>query len=166
MIKKQIPNILTTMRLISSIGLVFFQTFSAPFIYLYIFAGITDILDGFFARKLKVTSAFGEKYDSIADFFFIGVCLLKIVPVLNLKMWHLIFVGLIALIKGITFLSSYLYYHNKFFLHTKANKLTGFLLFLSPILMLWIGINCVATVLCIIALFAAVQERHLIRIGR
>lgn len=68
-LKKQIPNLLTTLRLIL-----------LPFVIInllngyYIFAGIltiisvvTDLFDGIIARKCNAVTKFGAKYDALAD---------------------------------------------------------------------------------------------------
>lgn len=164
--KKQIPNILTTMRIGCSLGLAFCKSLSLEFIVLYIIAGITDVLDRFTAKKLKAVSFFGERYDSVADVLFIGICLFKILPVLNLKGWHIIWIGLIVIIKGSNVVFSYLYHRKKRFLHSTANRIIGFMLFLSPLLIVWIKSECVIPLLCAAATFAAVQEGYYIRTGK
>lgn len=162
-IKKYIPNILTTFRILGTTLLLFFTTLSLPFIIIYLLCGLSDMLDGLFARKFKVESEFGEMFDSIADLFFIIVCLNKILLVLRIDTWIFIWILVIALIKIMNIISGYVVQHKVTFLHTKANKLTGLLLFLAPILLLWIPLNYISFVLCIIATFAAIQEGHLIR---
>ena len=60
-------------------------------------------------------------------------------------------------------ISSYVINHKIAFLHTKANKLTGFLLFIG---MMAIGQSYfipVAWVIACFTLFAAIQEGHIIR---
>lgn len=48
--------------------------------------------------------------------------------------------------------------------HTPANKATGILLFILPIVVLWKDIKVPYIVLvCLMATFAAIQEGHLIR---
>lgn len=76
-------------------------------------------------------------------------------------LWMMI--GLIAMVKVINAISAYMVNHRIEFLHTKANKLTGFLLFLG---VMTIGLSYfvpVAWVIAYIALFAAIQEGHFIR---
>jgi phosphatidylglycerophosphate synthase len=66
-----IPNALTALRLISVPILWAFALLRLPqYIGVgLIFAGLTDALDGYAARKLSQTSDFGSKFDSIADQF-------------------------------------------------------------------------------------------------
>jgi CDP-diacylglycerol--glycerol-3-phosphate 3-phosphatidyltransferase len=72
-------------------------------------------------------------------------------------------IGLIALIKVANAISSYMVKRRIEFLHTRANKLTGFFLFIG---MMAIGQSYfvpVAWMIACIALFAAIQEGHIIR---
>ncbi|MCH3914878.1 MAG: hypothetical protein LKE29_06315 [Acidaminococcaceae bacterium] len=108
-------------------------------------------------------SSFGERYDSIADAIFIGICLFKILPVLNLKIWQIVWIIAIAIIKGSNLLFSYFHHKKKLFLHTMANRVTGFLLFLSPFFLIWAQDAYSISILCAIANFAAIQEGHYIR---
>ena len=66
----KIINFLTISRII--IGLIIFILLafdrnSLLSFILFLFAGLTDYLDGFLARKYKLTSQFGEITDPIAD---------------------------------------------------------------------------------------------------
>lgn len=54
----------------------------AVFYVLYIYFGISDIVDGFIARKLGFADdGLGAKPDSFADLIMLGVCAAKIRPV-------------------------------------------------------------------------------------
>ena len=69
---KQIPNILTVLRiiLIPIIVLAFYldgKISSILVAAIFIFASITDYLDGMLARALKAQSQFGKVLDPIAD---------------------------------------------------------------------------------------------------
>ena len=61
-------NIITAIRIVCSIALLFFPGFSPAFYTLDIVAGISDILDGTVARKTGTISEFGSKLD-IFTFF-------------------------------------------------------------------------------------------------
>ncbi|WP_330625941.1 CDP-alcohol phosphatidyltransferase family protein, partial [Clostridioides difficile] len=50
---------------------------SLPFWICYFWCGISDILDGLIARKLRQQSGIGAKLDSIADFIFAVTILVK-----------------------------------------------------------------------------------------
>ena len=66
---KKIPNILTISRII--LAPIFFVLFIYDYMYsafiCFFIASITDILDGFLARKFNIVSKFGKLYDPLAD---------------------------------------------------------------------------------------------------
>ena len=84
---KLLANGITTIRIICSIALLFFQVFSLAFYTLYITAGVSDMMDGWVARRTHTTSELGAKLDTIADIVFVIVCLVKLLPVLNITVW-------------------------------------------------------------------------------
>ena len=126
-------------------------------------SGLTDMLDGFLARRWGVESKFGGRLDSLADFVFVLAVGYKLFPWLKLPATLWMMIAFIALMKIVNAISSYVVRHRIEYLHTKANKLTGFLLFVG---MMAIGQSYfvpVAWVVACIALFAAIQEGHFIR---
>lgn len=160
---KYSANLITVSRVIAAFAILFTTTFSVVFNILYIFCGISDIADGLIARKTHSESKIGETLDSIADFIFITVCLIKILPILNIPLWLWIWIAIIAIIKIINLVFGYVYRNKTVFLHTKANKLTGFMLFLMPLLIVLIKFDYIVVAPCMVATFAAIQECHLIK---
>lgn len=66
---KHIPNTLTVIRLLL-IPLIVFYIFTGNYILAFVFftiSGITDIADGFMARKFNLVSNFGKLMDPLAD---------------------------------------------------------------------------------------------------
>lgn len=123
------------------------------------------MLDGPVARKTGSESRFGEGLDSAADLIFIGICLYKILPELGIPRWLWIWIGVIAAIKVVNLICGYVCRHEPVFLHTTANRVTGFMLFAAAFLVKLIPIQQIGAVLCMAATFAAVQEGHFIRKG-
>ena len=136
---------------------------TVPFWVLYVIAGSTDMLDGFLARRWGVESKFGARLDSLADFVFVIAVGYKLFPWLKLPAALWMMIGLIALVKIVNAISLYVVKHRIVFLHTKANKLTGFLLFIGMMAIRQSYFVSVAWVVACIALFAAIQEGHFIR---
>jgi len=66
---QSLPNQLTFLRFLSIPVLWFFAflQFKIAFVILFAFAGLTDMLDGYLARRLKKESDFGAWFDSLAD---------------------------------------------------------------------------------------------------
>ena len=54
-------NIITGVRILCSIALLFCPVFSPAFYALYIAAGLSDMTDGIVARKTGTAGAFGAK---------------------------------------------------------------------------------------------------------
>ena len=156
-------NSITGIRILCSIALLLCPVFSVAFYSLYIAAGLTDIADGWVARKTNTVSVFGSKLDTIADFLFVVVCLFKLIPVLNIPTWLYVWIGIIALIKVINIVSGYVVQKQFVAIHSLMNKVTGMLLFITPLTISFIDLKYSAAVVGIIATFAAVQEGHFIR---
>ena len=158
---KRIPNVISILRTVGSIGLLFFDVTGWPFWTLYVLCGFSDMVDGWLARNLQAESKTGAVLDSVADIVFVACCAIRLLPVLEIPVWLWIGAGIIVTIKIINQVSALAVFNRFCFPHTWANKLTGFLLFLTVPTMFWsmIPISIVAA----IATFAAVQEGHLIR---
>jgi len=164
--KEHIANAVTISRIIFALMMLPFKTFSAPFYILYVICGSTDMVDGFIARKTHSESEIGAKLDSIADMIFVAVSLIKILPVIEIKMWLWIWIAVTVVIKVINIVSGYVYRNKLVLPHTLANKITGLLCFILPLTLIFIDIHTAAIPVCVAATFAAVQEGHFIRTGR
>ena len=94
--KKQIANIITSCRILGSIGLCFCPVFSACFCGLYLFCGLTDMVDGTIARKTDAVSECGARLDTVADFLFVIASFGKILPVIRIPVWICVWAAVIA----------------------------------------------------------------------
>lgn len=159
---KFLANAVTISRIVGAFGLLFVEPFSAVFMTLYVYCGITDMIDGTIARKTHTESKLGERLDSISDLTLVVICFLKILSVINIPFWIWVWIGAIAIIKGVNLVSG-LYQQKIVFPHTVANRITGFMIFLIPLLLLYVKIEYMASIACVIATFAAIQEGHYIR---
>ena len=158
-------NIITGNRIICSIALLFFPEFSPAFYTLYIIAGISDMIDGVVARKTGTVSEFGSKLDTAADFVLVVVCLIKLIPIIHIPKWLIIWIIVIAVIKAINLISGYIMRKEIVVLHTAMNKVTGILLFVLPLTLSFIDLKYSGAVVSALATFSAIQEGHLIRTG-
>ena len=158
-------NIITGIRIVCSIALLYLPVFSPAFYTLYIAAGFSDMIDGTVARKTGTVSDFGSKLDTAADVVLVAVCLRKIIPVLDTPIWLIIWITVIALIKVINIISGYVMRKEFAAVHTVMNKLTGFALFLLPVTLSIIDLKYSGMFVCALATLAAIQEGHLIRTG-
>ena len=144
--------------MMAAVALLCVEIFSVTFNVLYIYCGISDMVDGFIARKTHTESKIGEILDSIADLMFVLICLFNILPTLHISAWLWMWILLIAIIKIENLVAGYVCHHKIMFLHTKANKVTGFLLFLLPLLLPFRVFLYVSAGVAGIATFAALQE--------
>ena len=164
--KKQIANIITLCRIPGSIGLLFCPVFSDCFYGLYIFCGLTDMVDGTIARKTGAVSEFGSRLDTVADFFFVTVSFAKLVPVIRIPVWIWVWAAVIAAAKLVNLVWGFTQMKQIPALHTIANKATGLCLFLLPLTMSFVDLRYTAPVVCITATIAAIQEGYYIVTGR
>ena len=158
-------NRITCIRIICSIVLLFCPVFSPAFYALYIAAGVSDLADGAVARKTGTVSEFGSKFDTAADFILVAVCLIKLIPVVHVPAWLIVWIIVIAVIKAVSLISGYVMRKELVALHTVLNKVTGMLLFLLPLTLTAIDLKYSGAAVSAVATFAAVQEGHLIRTG-
>ena len=149
-----------------SVGLLFCPALSPSFYILYMIAGLSDMLDGPVARKTHTATAFGAKLDTAADMLFTAVCLVKLLPVLDVPAWLYIWAAAIALVKLINIVIGFEIQKRFVSLHTPMNKATGALLFLLPLTVSYMDLRYTGPIVCAVATFAALQEGHLIRTDR
>ena len=147
-----------------AVALPFVQSSPAIFWTLYLLCGLSDVLDGALARATGTVSRLGERLDTIADIIFVAVWIALFIHAMNVGRWLWIWTGVIALIKVVNVISGLAMKKGFVVKHTIANKATGILLFLLPMIIHWESIKIPSIVLiCLLATFAAVQEGHLIR---
>ena len=151
-------NLITAIRILCSIALLFCAALSPWFYALYITAGISDMVDGWVARKTNTISEFGSKLDTVADIIFVAVCLVKLLPVLHLPVWIYVWVGIIACIKVFNIVHSYVVRKQFLADHSILNKVTGALLFLLPLTLSVVDVKYSAAVVCALATIAGIQE--------
>lgn len=159
-VKKNTANFITLVRMIGTICLLFLSAGSGAFYIVYTISGVSDALDGWIARKMKLESDFGSKLDSIADLMFYAVMFIKTFPalwdVLPKTIW--IAVAVILVVRVASYMVAAFKYKSFTALHTYLNKLTGALVFLLPYSLFLPVIVPHSVVTCVIALIAAVQE--------
>ena len=158
------PDIITLLRIAGSLGLILCDVTSVAYWIIYGLCGISDIVDGWLARKLKCVTKTGALLDSVADICFVACCAWKLLPILELPQWLWLWAGVIVAIKVVNQFSTLVMYGHCCFPHTLANKVTGFLLFITVPMTFWsiIPITIVASV----ATYAAIHEGHYIRMNK
>ena len=158
-------NFITIIRILCSLALLFCTPLSLPFYALYTAAGLSDIFDGLIARKTNTATKFGAKLDTLADIIFAAVVLIKLLPILELPVWMIVWVGTIALIKLVNIMIGFIRRHTLTAVHSVINKVTGGLLFILPFTLTIIDIRYTAPLVCIVATVAAIMESRTVIIG-
>ena len=158
---KHLPNILSLLRMVGAVALLLSDVSGVLFGVLYIVCGISDIADGWLARKLKCVTRTGALLDSVADICFVACLCPLLLPILDLPQWLWLWAGVIVIIKVVNQISALVKYGRCTFPHTLANKATGFLLFIA-VPMTFVSVVPIIIV-AVVATLAAIQEGHYIR---
>ncbi len=155
---RAIPNCLSITRIVLSLCLIAVQPLSITFYIIYVFCGVSDILDGFIARKIGASSPIGARLDSAADLIMVGILFFKLYPIIRLPAQIVIWILLIFIIRIISITIVFFKYKSFAILHTYSNKFTGLILFLIPIFLLNYSSDWWMYVICGIANLSAVEE--------
>src|SRR5512134_553441 len=107
-----LPNILTLMRIAAIPVLAYILTSpsrNAGFLAALLFAvaSVTDWLDGYLARKMKIVTVFGKFLDPIADKLIVMAALIMIIPYDRVPAWMvLVILGREIIITGLRGIAS------------------------------------------------------------
>lgn len=124
------------------------------------------MIDGVVARKTDSASKFGARLDTLADFVFMFICCVKILPILQIHTWVWAWIVIIALIKAFNITLVFTCKKKLISIHSALNKIAGFALFILPLsLSFFEAAYCVVPV-CALATLAALQEAYFIASGR
>ena len=154
--KWNIADSITVVRMGASLMLWMISPRTLLFFIIYSIAGITDVLDGWVARKYGL----GAKLDSVADLLFYGTMLIRFFPILYEELpkviWYV--VAGILLIRLVSYAITALKSHCMASLHTKWNKLTGAGVFLLPYVLETPVIVAYGWMICGLAIVSSVEE--------
>ena len=164
--KKYIANIITGSRVAFSLPLLFIPLSSAWFYIFYLLCGLTDMIDGAIARKMGAVSKFGAKLDTVADFVFMFVCSIKILPLIHIPAWLWVWIIIIALIKIFNIALVFIRKKKLISIHSVLNKITGFALFLLPPTLTFVETTFSVATICVLATIAVMQEVYFIAKGK
>ena len=125
-------NIITGLRIVLSVALLFFPALSPAFFVLYVAGGLSDIIDGAVARKTGTVSGFGSRLDTFADIVFAAVCLIKLLPALDAPVWLYVWVAVIAFIKFSSIIAGFIRQKQLVSVHSGTGGTVPFVPFLPP----------------------------------
>ncbi len=155
-----VPDVFTFLRILCALVLLFLTPLSIPFLAVYALSGLSDLLDGFLARKLNQTSTMGAKLDSIADLFLYITVLVRLIPALKARLpgWFWFIVAFALLLRFCCYVYAALKFRRFASEHTYLNKATSFLVFTVPFLLKLPGFVWFAALICLVAILASLQE--------
>lgn len=134
---KNIPNILTVLRILVVPVFIYFMLENqiTLAIIIFIFAALTDIVDGFVARKYDLITTFGKIADPLAD----KLMQLAALFTLSSKGWIPSIIFWVVLGKELSMIIASIYLIKKKYDTSSKwfGKLTSFLLFVAIILTLF-----------------------------
>jgi phosphatidylglycerophosphate synthase len=90
-LRSQVPNTLTVSRLLLGLGFPWLP--SQLWLPALIWGALSEFLDGFLARRMKVVSAFGQLMDPIADKIFVMTAALTFLQAGWIKLPELLFMA-------------------------------------------------------------------------
>ena len=163
MIINSAANCISLLRIFLAIMMLFVKPLSEAFFIIFLVCQITDVLDGYIARKMGIvkthtTSKLGDNLDSIGDFIMILVLIIVLYPVIKLTIRIIIWVFIIAIIKIISAIVIFIKYKTFEMLHTYGNKFIGFILFAFIISLAFVQSNMIMYIVCTIASISAIEE--------
>ena len=153
-----IADSITYSRMLFSLFLLVVSPSSYWFAIVYLLCGITDVLDGFAARKLHTKSEHGAMLDSAADLLFALVYAVRVLTFLPVPIWIWIWTLVTAAAKGTVIAVASKKAHGLYIEHSFGNKLTGILLFLLPLSAYVLDVKYGAALACIAATVTTGKE--------
>lgn len=155
---KYVPNILSVSRIVISILLFFLFDNLYLFASFYVLAGLTDVFDGYIARKCNVQSEMGAKLDSAGDVFFYAAVIAYLwVEQRSFVDSYLLPVIILVALRLLNIVVGLIKYRKPVMLHTLANKASGLLVFFIPIA-LWLHLDVVVPFVLFLMIIAPVEE--------
>ena len=167
--RRNLANIISGIRLVCGLALIFCAPFTDRFYTLYLLGGLSDAVDGTVARRLGAETPFGARLDTAADAVFVIAVLIKLIAAVRFPLWLTVWITVIAVIKCLNVIGGFISCRRFVTAHTVMNKLCGALLFAIPLCMGRLpqpALTVLIAVTCAAASFAAVQEGIYVRRGK
>lgn len=155
-----LPNLITSVRFASAILLIWLCAVDPHhgtnyFLALFVAAGISDMLDGFVARRFNLCTEFGAKFDSVSDLLLYSAVLLflyiNVNNILKRYSFLLLCAGAIQLLHMLFALyrhGQYPAYHTNFarlFAYLLFFGIVAFWLFKLPVILPFLILACIAS---------------------
>jgi len=155
---KFVANAISISRILISLSLLFIDLHSWQFVCVYLMCGISDLLDGYIARKTKTQSLLGAKLDTVGDMIMFAVVLYIFIPAITIPNTLVIWFMAILSIRVLSIIIVFIKYKMFAMLHTISNKITGLLLFFIPMVIGSPLENPIIYFVCAVASVSAIEE--------
>ena len=142
--------------------MISFAFHSVAFWICYLWCGISDMLDGFLARKFGCQSVTGAKLDSASDLVFMVTLLIVIQKNVYLPMYLWWFIFAITILRLLNYSIGYYKYRTFSSLHTLMNKISGVSIFVFPLLDTIFGHEIAGILICMIAFLSSIEEMQIL----
>lgn len=156
---RHLANVLSIGRIFISLGLFFLEPLSYGYFICYTVCGISDMLDGWIARKTHTESGLGASLDSLGDIVLMIAVIVSLYPFVVVVLPHLVWriVLVVGIIRCFAYVVGAIKFNRFAALHTYLNKVTGFLLFIFPFILLHGNVIFIYGI-CGIAFLSAIEE--------
>jgi len=131
---KYIPNAICITRGLLAISLIFIPPLSPASITVFLLAGVSDMIDGTIARRIKgARSELGAELDSMADMLLVIVSVFFLLPAFDIWPWQQTAILVALCFKLLSAVPGLIKHRKVFFLHTLSNKVLAMILFMGAI---------------------------------
>lgn len=155
---KSIANYISIARIFLALTLFFVKPLSIVFFEIYLLCGISDVLDGYIARKTNTVSKLGDNTDSVADLIMVVVLIIVLYPIINPKVQIIVWIVIIGIIRVVSILVVFVKYKTFEILHTYGNKITGLVLFTFPLVLAFVQSDLLMYIVCLVVSISAIEE--------
>ncbi|MBZ9607894.1 CDP-alcohol phosphatidyltransferase family protein [Clostridium estertheticum] len=159
---KSIANYISIARIFFSITLLVAKPLSIVFFAIYLVCGISDVFDGYIARKTDTGSKLGEKLDSVADLIMVVILTIVLYPIINSiinpTVQIIVWIVIIGIVRVVSMIVVFVKYKTFGILHTYGNKITGLVLFTFPLSLAFSQSDVLMYIICMVASTAAIEE--------
>lgn len=152
-----------------SIVLIFVPYYSFSYYLIYLACGLSDVLDGYFARKFQAISRFGTIMDTIADLTFYSIMILRFLQHYHLPWWIFVWIALLCVVRITAWLIRKIKWKQFLPMHSILNKFTAFCIFVIFLFPQYfrdsfaVGLCLVATASCLHELYMNLLKKDVIR---
>lgn len=156
---KYVVNAITISRMLLSVLLLFLLDNRAAAFAVFILCGLSDVADGFIARRTGTKSTVGAKLDAAADLFMFGIITICLFIWSGEELKGLLpYLAAVVAIRLANMVIAAFKYHTFAIIHTWGNKITGIMVFVTFAAFILYDNAVIFLPLSFIAILSALEE--------